>query len=54
MQPIECEFESEVLAAVVQSRWPGQVDGEGCSSRPRASTERRPRADCAARRNDRC
>ena len=24
----ECEFESEVLAAVVQGRWPGRVDGE--------------------------
>lgn len=28
MQPIECEFESEVLAAVVQSRWPGQVEAQ--------------------------
>jgi hypothetical protein len=26
MKPVECEFESEVLAAVVQSRWPERVD----------------------------
>ena len=26
MQPVECEFESEVLAAVIQSRWPERVD----------------------------
>ena len=26
MKPVECEFESEVLAAVVQSRWPDRVD----------------------------
>ena len=28
MQPVECEFESEVLAAVVQSRWPHRVDAQ--------------------------
>ena len=26
MPPVDCEFESEVLAAVVQSRWPDRVD----------------------------
>lgn len=26
MKPVECEFESEVLAAVRQSRWPERVD----------------------------
>jgi hypothetical protein len=26
MKPFECEFESEVLAAVLQSRWPERVD----------------------------
>jgi hypothetical protein len=26
MKPVECEFEAEVLAAVIQSRWPGRVD----------------------------
>lgn len=26
MKPVECEFEAEVLAAVVQSRWPDRVD----------------------------
>jgi hypothetical protein len=26
MKPVECEFESEVLAAVLQSRWPQRVD----------------------------
>jgi hypothetical protein len=26
MPPIECEFEAEVLAAVVQSRWPDHAD----------------------------
>jgi len=26
MKPIECELESEVLAAVLQSRWPNRVD----------------------------
>jgi hypothetical protein len=26
MKPIDCEFESEVLAAVLQSRWPERVD----------------------------
>jgi hypothetical protein len=36
MQSVECEFESEVLAAVVQSRWPERVEpqlrahAEGC------------------------
>lgn len=28
MPPIECEFESEVLAAVIQSRWPDRVDAQ--------------------------
>jgi hypothetical protein len=28
MQPVECEFESEVLAAVIQSRWPELVPAE--------------------------
>jgi hypothetical protein len=28
MRPMECEFESEVLAAAIQSRWPGHVDEE--------------------------
>ena len=28
MQPVECEFEAEVLAAVLQSRWPDRVDAE--------------------------
>jgi hypothetical protein len=27
-QPIECAFESEVLAAVLQDRWPDRVDAE--------------------------
>ena len=26
MKPVECEFESEVLAAALQSRWPERVD----------------------------
>jgi hypothetical protein len=26
MKPLDCEFESEVLAAVLQSRWPERVD----------------------------
>lgn len=26
MNPVECQFEAEVLAAVVQSRWPARVD----------------------------
>ena len=26
MRPVECEFEADVLAAAVQSRWPGRVD----------------------------
>ena len=26
MKPVECRFESEVLAAVAQSRWPQQVE----------------------------
>lgn len=26
MKPVECEFESEVLSAVLQSRWPERVD----------------------------
>jgi hypothetical protein len=26
MKPVECEFEAEVLAAVIQSRWPERVD----------------------------
>ena len=26
MKPVECEFESEALAAVIQSRWPERVD----------------------------
>jgi hypothetical protein len=26
MKPVECEFESEVLSAVLQCRWPGRVD----------------------------
>ena len=26
MKPVECEFESEVLAAVLQSRWPESVE----------------------------
>ena len=28
MNPVECEFESDVLAAVVQSRWPERVDAQ--------------------------
>ena len=28
MKPVECQFEAEVLAAVVQSRWPDRVDSE--------------------------
>jgi hypothetical protein len=28
MKPVECEFESDVLAAVLQSRWPDRVDAE--------------------------
>src|ERR1700688_2832954 len=26
MKPVECEFEAEVLAAVIQSRWPARTD----------------------------
>lgn len=26
MKPVECEFEAEVLSAVLQSRWPARVD----------------------------
>jgi hypothetical protein len=38
MKPIDCELESEVLAAVVQNRWPARVDTtlrahvEGCGT----------------------
>jgi hypothetical protein len=28
MKPVECEFEADVLAAVLQSRWPDHVDAE--------------------------
>lgn len=28
MNPVECQFETEVLAAVIQSRWPERVDAE--------------------------
>jgi hypothetical protein len=28
MKPVECQFEADVLAAVVQSRWPDHVDTE--------------------------
>jgi hypothetical protein len=28
MKPVECEFEPDVLAAVVQSRWPERVDAQ--------------------------
>jgi hypothetical protein len=28
MKPVECEFEAEVLGAVLQSRWPDRVDDE--------------------------
>ena len=28
MKPIDCELESEVLAAVLQNRWPERVDAE--------------------------
>jgi hypothetical protein len=28
MKPIECEFEAEVLAAVLEGRWPEAVDAE--------------------------
>ena len=28
MTPLECEFESEVLAAAVQGRWPDRVDAQ--------------------------
>jgi hypothetical protein len=28
MKPFECEFESEVLAAVLQSRWPDRADSQ--------------------------
>jgi hypothetical protein len=28
MKPVECEFESEVLAAVIQSRWPARVEAQ--------------------------
>lgn len=28
MMPIECDFESEVLAAVLQSRWPERADAD--------------------------
>jgi hypothetical protein len=27
-RPLECEFEGDVLAAVIQSRWPSRVDPE--------------------------
>lgn len=35
MEPVECEFESEVLAAVIQSRWPDRAEA---SLRAHAST----------------
>lgn len=28
MKPVECEFEAEVLAATLQSRWPERVDAD--------------------------
>ena len=28
MKPVECEFEAEVLGAVLQSRWPDRVDDD--------------------------
>jgi len=28
MKPVECEFESEVLSATLQSRWPDRVDAD--------------------------
>lgn len=28
MKPVECEFETEVLAAVLQSRWPERVEAQ--------------------------
>jgi hypothetical protein len=28
MKPVECEFEAEVLSAVLQSRWPERVDAQ--------------------------
>jgi hypothetical protein len=28
MKPVECEFESQVLAATLQSRWPERVDAD--------------------------
>jgi hypothetical protein len=28
MIPVECQFESEVLAAVIQARWPERVDAQ--------------------------
>ena len=28
MKQVECEFEADVLAAALQSRWPDQVDAE--------------------------
>jgi hypothetical protein len=28
VKPVECQFESEVLAAVLQSRWPDRVDAQ--------------------------
>jgi hypothetical protein len=28
MKPVECEFESEVLSATLQSRWPERVDAD--------------------------
>jgi hypothetical protein len=37
MKPVECEFEADALAAVLQSRWPERVDAqlrahiEGCA-----------------------
>ena len=30
MNPIDCEWESEVLAAVLQNRWPERVDASLC------------------------
>jgi hypothetical protein len=35
MEPVDCEFETEVLAAVLQSRWPERA---GASLREHAST----------------
>jgi hypothetical protein len=31
MKPVECEFEAEVLAATLQSRWPERVDADLCA-----------------------